>query len=80
MLFKKRYWVIQNNYDHYVCAHNGENLARLRMEIQKRCSDYLVAFDAQVKSRSVHMFIMQSELLDILLSLKEKIDVTERSV
>lgn len=54
---KRRYW-IESSESHYRHAHHGEALDVLREVIATRHSDYLVAYDNNMKKTWAHMFNM----------------------
>jgi hypothetical protein len=85
ILPKKRYYIIETNWQHYAHIHGSEYLDKTRIIICKNSPEYLASFDRVMKRRSAHMFnmfIMKKELVDkyckwlfdILFQLEEQID------
>ena len=67
LLPKKRYYVIETLYSHYVHSHHEEDLKALEEILQKKFPEYLDCYQQVMKRRSAHMFnmcIMRREVLD----------------
>lgn len=90
ILPKKRNYYIETIYKHYAHTHDASHLDITREIIEKKCPEYIPAFDKVMKSTKAHMFnmfIMKKELadkycewlFDILFELWDKIDVSEMS-
>jgi hypothetical protein len=88
ILPKKRNYIIESNYSHYIHAHHKEPLDLTRDIIESDYPKYLQAFDKVMKRSSAHMFnmfVMKSKwldlyctwLFDILGKLEKRVDVTD---
>jgi hypothetical protein len=88
ILPKKRYYIIETNWQHYAHTHGCEYLDKTRIIIRQNYPEYLVSFDKVMKKRSAHMFnmfVMKEELVDkyckwlfdILLQLEKQIDFSD---
>ena len=88
ILPKKRHYVIESNYSHYIHAHNKEALDITGQIIKKNYPDYFPAFEKHMKQTTGHyfnMFIGKKEivnpllswLFDILFTLENQIDLTK---
>ncbi len=88
ILPKRRHYVIEDIYDHYVHTHYPEPLDETRKIIIKNYPEYLDAFDRVMKRRSAHMYnmyIMKKNLsdryckwvFDILNELEPRVDISE---
>lgn len=87
ILPKKRHYVIETTLSHYAHAHHAKDLLLMRSIMEKKCPEYLSAFDHVMKSRSGHrfnMFIMKREalkdycdwLFPLLFELEQQIDIS----
>lgn len=87
---KRNYW-IETNYQQYVHAHHAEDLDETRRIIEKKCPEYLEAYDSCMKKTTGHrfnMFIMKKEmvdaycswLFDILFELEKRLDISYYSL
>jgi hypothetical protein len=64
---KKRRYYIETLYSHYAHTHYAEHLDNTRKIIEKKCPQYLKAYDAVMKQTSGYMFnmmIMEKSLMD----------------
>ncbi|GKT04270.1 DUF4422 domain-containing protein [Furfurilactobacillus entadae] len=88
ILPKKRNYVIESNYSHYIHAHHQAPLDETRKIIEEDYPTYLPAFDAVMKRRSAHMFnmfVMKRQqldeyctfLFDVLKKLESRVDVSD---
>lgn len=88
ILPKKRNYIIQSNYNHYVHAHHSDPLDETSKIIHDQYPEYFLAFENVMKSKSAHMFnmfIMKKDkfdeycewLFNILYLLEDKIDTSE---
>lgn len=84
---KKRNYIIETNYKHYIHAHHKEPLDITREIISEKYPEYLTSFDQVMNKTKAHMFnmfIMKKEkadeycewLFDILFDLEKKIDIS----
>ncbi|MGN0591678.1 MAG: DUF4422 domain-containing protein [Ruminococcus sp.] len=84
---KKRNYVIETVYSHYVHTHDASHIEKTRQILASRCPEYTAAFEKVLKRRSAHMFnmmIMRKDyfdaycawLFDILFELEKQVDVT----
>jgi len=67
ILPKKRNYIIETNYSHYIHAHHSEPLKKVRNIIKEYHSDYLNSFDLIMNKRKAHMFnmfIMKNEFFN----------------
>ncbi len=91
LLPKKRYYIIETNYSHYIHAHNAEPLKVLEEVIKDTYPKYYDSFIRVMKKRSAHMFNMfimkkavfnqySSWLFSVLFEVESKIDISEYSV
>lgn len=87
ILPKRRNYYIETIYSHYDHTFDGSQLDKTRSIIEKKCPEYLMAFDKVMESCSAHMFnmfIMKKEiadgycqwLFDILFELEKEIDTS----
>lgn len=87
VLPKKRNYVIQTNYEHYVHAHHALPLDKTKEIISQYYPDYLSAFETVMRRRSAHMFnmfVMKNEkfneyctwMFDVLGKLEGTIDIS----
>lgn len=87
ILPKRRNYYIETIYSHYDHTFDGSQLDKTRLIIEKKCHEYLPAFDMVMKSHGAHMFnmfIMKKEiadeycrwLFDILFDLEKEIDTS----
>lgn len=85
ILPKKRNYLIETIYSHYIHTHSKEQLVATRDILTVECPEYVQAFDQVMRSREAHMFnmlIMSNDKLDeycswvfpILNELTKKID------
>lgn len=90
ILPKKRNYVIQSNYDHYIHAHHSEPIDETRKIVKELFPDYLRSYDRIMKQHSAHMFNMFlmkkpkfdeycSWMFDILFELEKRIDIDSYS-
>lgn len=91
ILPRKRNYVIETNYSHYIHAHNKEPLDKLRTVVKKLYPEYLQSFDLVMARRKAHMFnmfVMKQSffedyaewLMKILITLESEIDISDYSV
>lgn len=87
ILPKRRNYYIETIYSHYAHTLDGSHLDKTRAIIEKRCPEYLAAFDKVMNSKGAHMFnmfIMKKELMnrycqwlfDVLFELDKEIDTS----
>ena len=87
ILPKRRNYYVETIYSHYDHTFDGSHLDKTRSIIEKKCPEYLSAFDKVMSSRGAHMFnmfIMKKEiadrycqwLFDILFELEKEIDTS----
>lgn len=85
---KKRNYVIETVYSHYVHTHDESHIEKTKEIIAERCPEYSSAFETVLGRRSAHMFnmmIMRKDyfdsycewLFDILFELEKRVDVSE---
>ena len=85
---KKRHYFIETLYSHYAHTHYASHLDITRDILNKKCSEYLPAFDKVMKRSWGYMFNMMimkrnrlneycEWLFPILFELEEKVDVSE---
>ncbi|WP_026760506.1 DUF4422 domain-containing protein [Selenomonas ruminantium] len=65
LLPKLRKYYIETNESHYVHAHYQKDLQITRQVIAEQCSEYLLAYDQQMKRTSAHMFNMMTMRADL---------------
>lgn len=91
VLPKKRHYIIETNYSHYIHAHHKYPLDETRQVIADFYPQYLQSFDNVMSKRSAHMFNMfimkwnyfdkyATWLFKILEKLERKIDISNFSV
>ncbi|USS88566.1 DUF4422 domain-containing protein [Fructilactobacillus hinvesii] len=91
VLPKKRHYVIETIYSHYVHSHHEQPLINLRNVIKQDYPDYLSSFDQVLNRRSAHMFnmfIMKKTAFDdycefifpVLFKVQEQTDISNYSV
>ncbi|KRK58213.1 DUF4422 domain-containing protein [Fructilactobacillus fructivorans] len=91
ILPRKRYYVVETIYSHYVHSHYKEPLEETRKVISAIDPDYLGSFDKVMHRRSAHMFnmfIMKTNYFDdyckwlfnILFNVEKRIDISNYSV
>ena len=87
VLPKERHYFIETNYTQYIHAHHKQDLAVTRSIIERKCPEYLPAYDLYMSKTHGHhfnMFVMKRELLqhycawlfDILFELEKELDIT----
>jgi hypothetical protein len=87
LLPKKRRYVLETNYSHYVHAHNEQDLLLTKQIVFERCPAYLPDWEVTMRKRSGHrfnMFVMKRELFvqycswvfGILFELERRLDVS----
>jgi hypothetical protein len=87
----ERHYFIETNYTQYIHAHHMQDLTVTRGIIERKCPEYLPAFDLYMSKTHGHhfnMFVMKRELLDhyctwlfdILFELEQELDITNYSV
>ncbi|MCH3934406.1 MAG: DUF4422 domain-containing protein [Leuconostoc mesenteroides] len=90
ILPKKRNYVFQSNYAHYIHAHHKEPLDITRTVIAEKYPAYLADFDSVMKRTSAHMFnmfIMKKKkfddyctwMFDILFEVERRTDISDYS-
>lgn len=88
ILPKRRNYVIENVYQHYVHTHYPEPLLETEKIISESCPEYMPAFQTVMKGKKAHMFnmyIMKRELSDqycawlfpILEELESRVDISD---
>lgn len=88
ILPRKRNYLIETNYSHYIHAHSKEPLDLTRKIIKKIMPEYVDSFDSVMQARSAHMFnmfIMKKSYYDdyckwlfsILFRLEEELDMSK---
>lgn len=91
ILPRKRNYIIETNYSHYIHAHHKEPLIELRNVIMDLYPEYLKSFDAVMDKRSAHMFnmfVMKKEIFNkysrflfcVLKELEKRIDISNYSI
>jgi len=91
ILPRKRNYIIETNYSHYIHAHHKEPIDETRKIIARYYPEYLSSFDKVMSRRKAHMFnmfIMKRNLFDnyskwlmgVLDKLEDKIDISNYSV
>lgn len=87
ILPKERHYFIETNYTQYIHAHHKQDLTVTRSIIERKCPEYLPAYDLYMSKTHGHhfnMFVMKRELLchyctwlfDILFELERELDMT----
>ena len=87
VLPKERHYFIETNYTQYIHAHHKKDLEVTRAIIQRKCPEYLAAYDLYMSKTHGHhfnMFVMKRELLqhycswlfDILFELEKELDTS----
>lgn len=90
ILPKQRHYYIETNYTQYIHAHHKQDLVVTRRIIERKCPEYLPAYDMYMSKTHGHhfnMFVMRKELLehystwlfDILFELERELDISEYS-
>ena len=90
ILPKKRHYWIETNYSQYIHAHHEQDLRVTRAIIERKCPEYLPAYDTYMSKTHGHhfnMFVMKKELLqhyctwlfDILFELEKELDISSYS-
>ena len=86
VLPKERHYFIETNYTQYIHAHHEQDLRVTRAIIERKCPEYLPAYDTYMSKTHGHhfnMFVMKKELLqhyctwlfDILFELEKELDI-----
>ena len=87
---KERHYFIETNYTQYIHAHHEQDLRVTRAIIERKCPEYLPAYDTYMSKTHGHhfnMFVMKKELLqhyctwlfDILFELEKELDISSYS-
>lgn len=87
VLPRERHYFIETNYSQYIHAHHKRDLQVTRAIIQRKCPEYLPAYDLYMSKTHGHhfnMFVMKRELLghyctwlfDILFELERELDIS----
>ena len=87
VLPRERHYFIETNYTQYIHAHHKQDLDVTRSIIERKCPEYLPAYDVYMSKTHGHhfnMFVMKKELLqhycgwlfDILFELERELDMT----
>lgn len=66
VLPKERHYFIETNYTQYIHAHHEQDLRVTRAIIERKCPEYLPAYDTYMSKTHGHhfnMFVMKKELL-----------------
>ena len=90
VLPKERHYFIETNYTQYIHAHHEQDLRVTRAIIERKCPEYLPAYDTYMSKTHGHhfnMFVMKKELLqhyctwlfDILFELEKELDISSYS-
>ena len=90
ILPRERHYYIETNYTQYIHAHHKRDLEVTRSIIERKCPEYLPAYDLYMSKTHGHhfnMFIMKRELLghycswlfDILFELEKELDISNYS-
>lgn len=90
ILPKQRHYYIETNYTQYIHAHHKQDLEVTRRIIERKCPEYLPAYDMYMSKTHGHhfnMFVMKKELLehystwlfDILFELERELDISDYS-
>ena len=90
VLPKERHYFIETNYTQYIHAHHEQDLRVTRAIIERKCPEYLPAYDMYMSKTHGHhfnMFVMKKELLqhyctwlfDILFELEKELDISSYS-
>ena len=90
ILPRERHYYIETNYTQYIHAHHKKDLEVTRSIIERKCPEYLPAYDMYMSKTHGHhfnMFIMKRELLghycswlfDILFELEKELDISNYS-
>ena len=90
ILPRERHYYIETNYTQYIHAHHKRDLTVTRSIIERKCPEYLPAYDMYMSKTHGHhfnMFIMRRELLehystwlfDILFELERELDISQYS-
>lgn len=85
---KKRNYIIETVYSHYVHTHDVSHIEKTKDILKERFPEYLTAFETVLNRRSAHMFnmmIMRKDIFDdyckwlfeVLFELEKQIDVSK---